>query len=126
MRAGDGLRPPRKGTILFDMEVFSTVPRAVLPWTANILTVAVLLSATWWSAAKRPPAALPAVYAVASAGPAQQLSNKQASNRAAPVQESAAAPTPGTAPPTTSAWPAWSQVRDGLQQVVYQPGTKPR
>jgi len=39
--------------ILFDMEHSSTLK--ILPWAANLATIATVLGATWWSSDHRPP-----------------------------------------------------------------------
>lgn len=96
------------------MENFST-PRhhALVPWVANLATLAVVLAATWWSSAQRP-IDLPAEAALAT--PAPQL---RVPAQPAPAAEAA----PGT---TQTQWPAPTTVlpRDGLQAVGFQPVTR--
>ncbi|MDH4393803.1 MAG: hypothetical protein QE285_20555 [Aquabacterium sp.] len=90
------------------MENFSTLRAAVLPRATNLLTVAVLVAATWWSGTQRP-ADQPALaaQATASATQAQTL--------------------PGIATPAAAStlWPAQATAlpRDGVQAVGYQPRT---
>lgn len=96
------------------MENFSTPPRAVVPWVANLATLVVLVTAAWWSNANRPaavagesalaaPAAAPGALTPATAAPADAS---------------------GTAPPAGErAWPrqTTATAREGLQTVSFGP-----
>ena len=57
MRVVCALRLTQHRQILVNMENFSTLKQAALPWATNLTTLAVVLSATWWSSAQRPLAA---------------------------------------------------------------------
>ena len=91
------------------MENLSTQRVASLPRAANLATLVVLVTATWWSSAQRP------VEQAARAQPA-------ASQRAA-----AELPLPRAADlaevDTTTGWTAQAKAatRDGLQTVGFQP-----
>ena len=50
------------------MENFPTPRRAVLPWAANIATLLVMVSATWWSSAQRPAAVGSSISAAGQTG----------------------------------------------------------
>lgn len=91
------------------MENFSTPRVALLPQATNLVTVAVLVAATWWSGAQRP--------ADQAAQAAQAAPNV---TTAAQPQRPAAFPAQAGA---TSPWPAQvnALARDGLQAVGYQP-----
>ena len=97
------------------MQTFSTPRVALLPQATNLVTVAVLVAATWWSGAQRPvdPAAL-----TAQAAPATTKSTPAAAQPQRPL--AAAAQTTAAAP-----WPAQGHglISDGLQAVGYQPRT---
>ncbi len=73
------------------MENFPTPPKALLPWVANLATLAVVLSAAWWSSGHRP------------------LSSPSDSRLAAPTQpylQPATVPAATTSPGNPSTWPA--------------------
>ncbi len=53
------------------MENFSTPRQPLLPWVANVATLAVMVAATWWSSGQRPASAVQ-VSAGVSASPARQ------------------------------------------------------
>ena len=93
------------------MENFSTPRMALLPRATNLLTVAVLAAAPWWSGAQRPvdPATL-ATQAEAAVNTA---------TAARPQRQPDAAAQAGAAAP----WPAQGNTlaRDGLQAVGYKP-----
>lgn len=95
------------------MENFSTPQHAMLPRLANLLTVAVVLAATWWSSAQRPEG--PATEASIATPPAGHL---------VPAQQSPnTTPTPAA---TQATWPAqttWLPA-DSLQAVGYQPARR--
>ena len=90
------------------MESFSTDRMALLPRAANVATLAVFVTATWWSSAQRP-----VEQAAQAPGAAAQ-------------RTAAALPLPRAADlaevDTTAGWPAQSNAatRDGLQAVGYQ------
>lgn len=90
------------------MESFSANCMALLPRAANLATLAVLVSATWWSSAQRP---------------ADQAAQAP---RAASQSTAAALPPPHAADlaevDATAVWPAQANAaaRDGLQAVGYQ------
>ena len=83
------------------MENFSTPRAALVPRAVNLATLAVVVTATWWSGAQRP-AEQPAL--------AQQ---------AAPA--AAISPAPAPAAPQATGLQASTLWRDGLQAVGYQP-----
>jgi hypothetical protein len=60
-------------SILFDMEHSSTLK--MLPWAANLATIATVLGATWWSSDQRPPNSDPAASRMATpyAGPREPI-----------------------------------------------------
>jgi len=90
------------------MENFSTPHRALVPWVANVATVAVLLTATWWSNMHRP-APVSAEAAVTAPTTLPQ----------APVVQPTAAPAQTSN--NQAGWPVQttSVPRDGLQAVGY-------
>jgi len=93
------------------MENFSTTHRSLVPWVANIATVAVVLSATWWSNTQRPTTAAgeAALHAPATAP------------TGAPSTQPTAAPAQGNSPANPANWPlqTTSVTRDGLQAVSF-------
>ena len=95
------------------MENFSTPRVALLPQATNLVTLAVLVAATWWSGAQRP-----VDQATLTAQAAAPASNATA---ARPQHTLEAAPQAGAASP----WPTQGSAlaRDGLQAVGYQPRT---
>ncbi len=91
------------------MENFSTPRHRLLPWVANIATVAVVLAATVWSGAQRP-----ADRELSFAEPV--------TSQRVPEQSSVSVPAKSTSP---GVWPVAGTVasRDALQSVGYVPGT---
>ncbi len=101
------------------MENFSTRRVAMLPQAANLVTLGVLVAATWWSGAQRP-ADQPVLASEAAA---------TSTNAALPLRQGGVLATtdPTTTTTTTDPslhWPvrATALLRDGLQAVGYQPG----
>lgn len=104
------------------MESFSTSPRALVPWVANLATLVVVVSAAWWSGANRPapepaesarlvPAALPADAPQTGALP------------------TATTPRPGGKAPGVADAPAWplqttTATVEGMQTVVFSPARR--
>lgn len=100
------------------MEDFSTPQHRAVPWAANALTVAALVSATWWSAAQRPPANLGQQVVVVDAA--------QAANSKAPTGSGMQlASTLGLAANASMVRPAnlplQTVARDGVQPVAFLP-----
>ena len=95
------------------MENFSTPQRAILPWVANLATLAVVVAAIGWSGEQRPD--VPAAAASATA---------PATVQSAPVAELAATPQTDA---QQGRWPAKTTLRpiNGLQAVGYSPGQTP-
>ena len=103
--------------ILVHMENFSTPRRALVPWTTNLVTLAVLAYTTWWSNGQRPPDSLLAAGRIASAAPAV---------KAAATGIETPKPTQAVQPSATAtvAWPPAAAApvqRDGLQTVGFSP-----
>lgn len=93
------------------METFSTPRVALLPQATNLVTVAVLVAATWWSGAQRP--VDPATLTAQAGAPATTAARPHR-------------PLEATAPAdAASPWPAQGNglARDGLQAVGYQTRT---
>lgn len=105
LRAPGALSPRGIGLILLRMENISTRTKPVLPWITNVLTVAVVLTAAYWSNAQRPDA--PAQQAAATAPAVTQV--KQAPS-VAPAQGA-----------TQAVWtaPTTSLQRDSVQTVGF-------
>jgi len=103
------------------MEKISTPREALLPRATNLLTLTVVVMATWWSGAQRP-AAEPALATApgATVGAAQPQA-KALSATSSRIGSSATVTTsnPGNA---TAAWPVDISIlpRDGLQIVGYR------
>ena len=95
------------------MENFSTPRSAWLPQTANLVTLVVLVAATWWSGAQRP--------ADAAAGAAKAPSTAGNNHAAALPMHQPADLAPGDA----AQWQLQANTlpRDGLQAVGYLPRT---
>lgn len=91
------------------MENFSTPPRALLPWVANLATLAVVVLAIGWSNEQRPDAS--ATAASAQAPVAAPLAPVADSVPASPAAAQGRRPAPTTAAPM-----------DGLQTVGFVPG----
>ena len=107
------MRTPANELILTDMENFSTPQRALLPWIANLATLAVVVGAIGWSGEHRPDAPTTAVSVVAPA-----------SVQTAPAANQAPAQQPDTNP---GRWPAKTTPHpiNSLQAVGYSPGQLP-
>jgi hypothetical protein len=89
------------------MENFPTPQRQMLPWVANIATLAVMVAATWWSSDQRP------------ANPVQAATAVSPSPLSLPaVHQPVVAPAPGA---TQALWPAQttSLQGEGLKPVSY-------
>lgn len=88
------------------MENFSTPPRAVLPWLANLATLAVVALAIGWSSGQRPDPDAATLSMKAPAAP-----------QAAPVSDRSPDAVPGR-------WPAQSVATpiDGMQTIGFVPG----
>lgn len=101
------------------MASFPTVPGRLVPWIANALTVAVLLSATWWSSVQRPgPVTLDPGKLTAEASTTQPMpshSKKQATPGANPTP-AAQAPARGDMSTATGRLSG-----EALLPVAYQP-----
>ena len=92
------------------MEIISTPHVALLPRVANLLTLAVVVAATWWSGTQRPPIQ----PAMAVAGSPTAVAAPQPKTNETTV---------GTGTSHTANWPAEASLlpRDGLQIVGYRP-----
>jgi hypothetical protein len=106
------------------MEKISTRRADLLPRTANLATLAVVVAAMWWSGAQRP--AGQAMLAASDAVPAAPSSLVTTD---APAPRQLALPSATTTPATTAlaTWPAQAATtiaRDGLQAVGYQTRTR--
>ncbi len=95
------------------MEITSTPQRAVLPRAANLVTVAALVAATWWSGTQRN-ADLAAATPQATPAPAT------AAVDAAPALPARPAPELATAQSTRRTLPAATRFHDGVQTVGFQ------
>jgi hypothetical protein len=89
------------------MENFPTPQRQMLPWVANVATLAVMVAATWWSSDQRPDDPVQAAT-VAMPSPVAMP----------PVHQPVVAPAPAA---TQAIWPAQttSLQGDGLKPVSY-------
>ncbi len=100
------------------MASFPTLPGRLVPWTANALTVAVLLAVTWWSSAQRPgeaPASPGTLTARASTAQSNTESKKQATSAPGPTP-------PGLAQARGDVSTATGRLPgEALVPVVYQP-----
>ena len=97
------------------MENFPTPRRPVLPWAANIATLLVMVSATWWSSAQRPIAVTPALSAAGDSGPASKTKQIPRQVLTLPAQDEPKA--------SQASWPAktTSLPADGMQAASYAP-----
>ena len=98
------------------MENFSTTRVALLPRVANLVTLAVVVTATWWSSAQRPPEQT------------HLIATQTAAARPALPKQPAAEPALG-ATGSSLHWPVQATTvvpRDGLQAVGYQQPRTPR
>ena len=100
-----------KPPILLTMENFSTPRQPLVPWAANVATLAVMVAATWWSSDQRP---ANAVQAEAPVSPSTGSSLQ--------ARQPIAAPAPSThTGATPTRWPAQTTSRqgDGIQPVSF-------
>lgn len=113
LQACTALRSPCNEQILTNMENFSTPQRAILPWVANLATLAVVVAAIGWSGEQRPDVSAAAASAAASA-----------TKQSAPLAGLAATPQTDA---QQGRWPAKTTLRpiNGLQAVGYSPGQTP-
>ena len=104
------------------MEKNSTPRADLLPRAANLATLAVVVSAMWWSGAQRPAGHVPAL--AAAQAPAVAETNDALSQRQPAVLTAISNPTGAT---TAANWPAQTATtiaREGLQAVGYQTRTR--
>ena len=92
------------------MENFPTLHRSLVPQVANVLTLLVMLGATWWSSEQRP-LSISTEASNAATLPSQAV---------APGRPAVAAPVPA-AGPTLAVWPAQttSLPSDGIKPVGF-------
>ena len=72
-----------KHPILLAMENFSTPRRPLVPWVANVATLAVMVAATWWSSDQRPTNVVQSAAPV-SPSPVPRLQARQPATGTAP------------------------------------------
>ena len=115
MRGVNALRLSCTRRILLDMENFPTPRRPVLPWAANIATLLVILSATWWSSAQRPAAVSPVLSAAGQPGPSKTDKQSPRQVLTLPAQDEPKA--------SQASWPAktTSLPSDGIKAAGYAP-----
>ena len=115
MRGLLALRLSCNRRILLDMENFPTPRCHVLPWAANIATLLLMLAATWWSSAQRPPAVSPGLSAAGQAGPSSTAKQSPHHVLTLPAQDDPKA--------SQASWPGktTSLPSDGIITVVYTP-----
>ena len=101
--------------ILIHMENFSTSHGSLLPRAANLATLAVVVLATWWSAAQRP-ASQPDLASAVTA---------KAATAALPLQQAAELASVPTAE-GSARWPVQAAAvpRDAIQAVGFAPRTQ--
>ena len=97
------------------MENFPTPRRAVLPWAANIATLLVMVSATWWSSAQRPVAVSSSLSAAGKTGPTNTTKQSPRQVLSLPAQDGPKA--------SQATWPATttSLQNDDIKAASYTP-----